>query len=51
VLMCTAWTVLVCNMLCFRVTQVRSLLADKRVTLETAPEAIEWLADVGFDPR
>jgi C-terminal, D2-small domain, of ClpB protein len=32
-------------------TQVRSLLADKRVTLETAPEAIEWLADVGFDPR
>jgi hypothetical protein len=32
-------------------TQVRSLLADKRVTLETAPEAIGWLADVGFDPR
>eukprot|EP00953_Heterococcus_sp_UTEX-ZZ885_P023425 12880-Heterococcus_DN1.PRE.2 len=42
----------VCTCMCTALyTQVRSLLADKRVTLETAPEAIEWLADVGFDPR
>jgi hypothetical protein len=48
--MCAAQTLL-CAPLCYDHMQVRSLLADKRVTLETAPEAIEWLADVGFDPR